>query len=309
MKKWPIPVLLVSFLIVSTLAGCGGGNKGGPGGGTTYNPGQSRSYLVGGVLFNMCYVPSAAGFPTGTDDQGAPGSVGNAYWMAETEVTYQLWTEVYAWATDDARGANQYVFANPGVGDTRRPIASVSWWDAIVWCNALTEFYNALIEFYDPPEGTTLACVYTDGANIIRRTDAADVAVNAGAKGFRLPTNLEWELAARYKDGSSWTPGNYASGATAACTDAFATQEVAVYNVGFASPVGQKDANALNLRDMSGNLYEWCFDWRPGYEGSRRAGRGGGWHSGADELQVGEVNGSIPTVVAPWIGFRPVRTE
>jgi hypothetical protein len=99
-------------------------------------------------------------------------------------VTYQLWSTIYTWATDNARGANKYTFANPGsrgghIDDTitykvftsghgTDPVTTINWRDAIVWCNALTEYYNA-------QNKTSLGCVYKDtGGNVIRDSTKAD---------------------------------------------------------------------------------------------------------------------------------------
>jgi len=98
---------------------------------------------AGSISFDMCYVPGKT-FYTGTNDSGS-STVSKAYWIARTEVTYELWDAVYIWAT-----SNGYNFANPGrkgdgEGDTdQHPVTEINWRDAMVWCNALTEYYNAL---------------------------------------------------------------------------------------------------------------------------------------------------------------------
>jgi formylglycine-generating enzyme len=322
-KLFPYSLMVILILAI-TLSGCGGGNSRG----TTYTPGQSSTCTVGGVSFNIHYVPAAASFPTGIVDNVGTGSVSKAYWMAETEVTYQLWDAVYDWAIDAARGANQYHFQNIGVmgdgtGDTNQhPVTNVSWRDVIVWCNALTEYYNA-------QNGKSLTCVYTYSSAIVRdsrdsnATTCDGVTANAAAKGFRLPTSMEWELAARYRGSDStnailsngiyWTKGNSASGATANYSNAAATGAVAWYSLNSSSsthPVGQKTANTLNLYDISGNVWEWCFSWYPGYEGSGRVVRGGSWYDVANVLQLGYVDFVYPNyALGGDLGFRPVRTE
>lgn len=252
-------------------------------------------------------VPGAAGFPTGIGDSGTCVTVNYPYWMAETEVTYAQWSAVYNWAVNHG-----YSFAHAGTmgdgsGDTpNHPVTYISWRDAIIWCNALTEYYNA-------QNGTGLGCVYKSGSDPIRNANdggTCDTVVpEASAKGFRLPTSMEWELAGRYKDGSSWTPGNYASGAIADNNNIIAIQAVAWYsdNSGFSThPVAGKSPNVLGLYDMSGNAWEWCFDI---YSGSARVDRGGSWYNGAGDLRLGYVGSDVPSYVNNILGFRPVRTE
>ena len=335
-KRWLFLIFIASFLAMSLLAGCGGGNSGGGNdGGTTYTPGQSVTCTIAGVSFNIHYVPNCTSFPTGTGDSGI-GSVSAAYWMAETEVTYQLWSTVYTWANthgytfDYPGGCGGYYNSStdtsgtydPGSGHETDPVTTINWRDAIVWCNALTEYYNA-------ESGTSSGCVYKSGNDPIRNTNDTtncdEVVPDESAKGFRLPTSMEWELAARWRTDSTntvsgyanpyFTKGNSASGAVGDSTNAEATKAVAWYwdnsnypdsNINSTQPVGGKTANALGIKDMSGNVWEWCFD----KIGSTRMDRGGGWDGGADYLQVGN-NMFYPTltVVGSNLGFRFVRTQ
>lgn len=126
MKKIPLYLLTAILILVIALAGCGGGGGGNnppsPGGDNHDNPGggnngddgtTSRSYTVEGVTFTMRYVPGGLTFPTDSavnafnDDTIA--TVSNAYWIAETEVTYELWYKVYVWAM-----GHGYNFSLPG---------------------------------------------------------------------------------------------------------------------------------------------------------------------------------------------------
>jgi sulfatase modifying factor 1 len=296
---------------------------------------SETTVAVGDISFTMSFVPGKTFF-TGTDDQGK--ATVDAFSIAQTEVTYELWSVVYDWATDgngDAVGEGRYRFAHPGImgdgsGDTEQhPVTNISWRDAMIWTNALSEYCNA-------QNNTNLECVYyTDSAyNEPKRIvdDSKDLTadipgsqdapyVKTDASGFRLPTSNEFELAARYisdsnndgdiMDSGEFYPGNYASGAAADTTDSKATGEVAWYreNSGFGTQkVGMKKANALRLYDMSGNVMEWCFEWYPNSNSSVRVRRGGGWFNFPSALEVGNAGKGGPCFEVNFRGFRFVRS-
>lgn len=294
----------------------------------TITVGNLANHMAGSVSFNMAYVPGMS-FPTALDDSGT-ATVSNAYFIGETEVTYELWSAVYTWATT----IGGYIFANPGVmgdgtGDTdQHPVTTINWRDAMVWMNALTEYSNVT-------NGIGLEAVYyADLGYIAPIKDSRDETcggvdttpgscdnpyVKFDANGFRLPTENEWKLAARYKgtdsangaieypasSGNWWTPGNYASGATANYNNASATAAVAVYGVSSSAEVKSKTANVLGLYDMSGNVWEWSFEWST--SGSNRVCRGGGYSNFANGMRVGNVIQDIPYSVGTLIGFRLSR--
>ena len=263
--------------------------------------------------------------------------------MAQTEVTYQLWSTVKTWAT-----TNGYTFSNQGTcgayiagsdsngysiiehytsGPETQPVTNISWRDAVVWCNALTEYYNA-------QNGTSLDCVYTSGGTPIRdstnNTSVIDNLTDDGhtATGFRLPTSMEWELAARYIGSTKptvaplsneviqinlyWTPGDYASGATANYQNTNATYAVSwnFDNSGESTkPVGNLAANVLEIHDMSGNVWGYCFDQ---VSSERKLIRGGGVFSSNEALAIsptGQGYDTLPSDISDSTGLRPVRTK
>ena len=145
---------------------------------------------------------------------------------------------------------------------------------------------------------------WEDVQEFIRRLNAVD-----GAGTYRLPTEAEWEYAARAGttgdrygnvDAIAWYYGN---------------------NGERTHPVGQKAANAWGLHDMLGNVWEWVGDWRGGYpggsvtdprgpvSGSDRVLRGGGWGYGAWFCRSSWRGGSTPGHRSSRRGFRLLRTE
>lgn len=295
---------------------------------------------VDGVIFNMVYVQGPLTFKTGSDD-AVPVTYTNAFWIAETSVTYELWNVVKTWATDPARGSNIYSFANDGwkgshnTGDINQPVTKINWRDSIIWMNAITEWYNSL-------NGTKYKCVYNADSEytVPIRTSTNDTTitdnipgsqdnpyVNPNAEGFRLLTKTEWELAARYKgsDGSNgayewplgsnkwWTPGLYASGATASSIDKTATSVVAWFNNGdggdsggYTHPVKGKKENTLGLYDMSGNVFQWNFNIVEGY--NSRYLTGGSFVSVARSTSVAITGTSVQWNASNISGVRMART-
>lgn len=302
---------------------------------------ESFTHTVEGVNFDVRRVPGGLTFPTDSAvlafDDSSTATVANTYWIAETEVTYELWYKVYVWAvghgykfdhleyypTEGSSGAKVSLTGSPQVpteppaNKKLEPVTRVCWRDAIVWCNALSELAGFSVVYKNGEEVVKDATIYTDF------NDLSAPAV--GDKGFRLPSSKEWELAARYKGNDSsngaiekgglyWTPGTYASGATEYAANKLGvinpnqnpTKAVAVYNTSCTAQVHSKDTNALGLYDMSGNVWEWCFDW---CSSTKRVARGGAWDYDASDQRLGYVYGNQPSTYSSIIGFRIVRTD
>lgn len=245
--------------------------------------------------------------------------VDHAFWMAETEVTYEQWYAVRVWAL-----SHGYQFANAGwegssfnsagpSANKRHPVTGISWRDALVWCNALTEYYNRQYS-------AGMVCVYTHEGSIIRNANDAtacnNVQPDATANGFRLPTSEEWELAARYiidanGDGTleagEYYPEGHISGDM---TNAYDTSAYLGYyawydgNSGLTThPVATKAPNALGLYDMSGNVNEWCFSGN----GAWRDFRGGGYAYSAAAARINWGANTETSTIGGDRGFRIAR--
>lgn len=215
----------------------------------------------------------------------------------------------------------------PGEEQKYRPVEGVTWYDACYFCNALSEKLG-LKKAYD----ITVETVSTNG-NITKAT----VTPVAGANGYRLPTEAEWEYAARGGAAgvTNGTFANYWSGATTTNYSDSKNDDITgvawyyynSYNLGSGiagygtHQVGKKSANAAGLCDMTGNVWEWCYDWYatistdavtdpsgPSVAQSSHVKRGGGWGDFAYYCAVSGRSRNDPDDRNSGLGFRVVRS-
>ncbi|WP_051620395.1 formylglycine-generating enzyme family protein [Paenibacillus sp. UNC451MF] len=189
----------------------------------------------------------------------------NSFLLAPVPVTKELYFSIL----QKRVGPNDYPQA---------PVVEVSWNDAILFCNSLSQ-YSGLKECYS---------VSDDGESIV---------CNWGAEGYRLPTESEWQYACK----AGTTGYRYGE-----------LEEIAWYHdnaEGMVHEVGKKLPNAWGLYDMLGNVWEWCWDlYDVQVYGTYRVFRGGSWAEEARGCGATCRRRSHPAFRIDDLGFRLARS-
>jgi len=224
----------------------------------------------------------------------------SSFYISKFEVTQDEW--------QNTMGSNPS--HDNGVG-VNYPVYEVSWYAIIKYCNlrslteGLTPVYT-ISGFTNPSNWGEVPIDYDT---------AWDAAIcNWSANGYRLPTEAEWEFAAR---GGTTTPDYVYAGSNDINTVAWYLGNNTPWGT---KPVGSKEPNGMGIYDMSGNVWEWCWDWWGSYSsaaqnnpngpgsGSSRLLRGGSWYFEAFSCRVSSRAGGDPSYsIYDLNGFRLCR--
>ena len=272
--------------------------------GTTWTQEQSLQRNSLGLSFQSL---SGGSFLMGSADilDSAPARMVNlsAFQIASTVVTWAQWQSVYA-----ERNSYGYTFDSnaPRQKADNQPACPISWYNAVLFCNLLSEKEGLKPVYYTDAAKTI---VYRGGLN-----DLSGQWVDWNADGYSLPTEAQWEYACR-----AGSTGTYFWGEDKALAGNYCWfGEAADAQI---HPVAQKGPNAWGLFDICGNCAQWCWDFYATYgqsdtfnphgaadAGTKRIVRGFAMNNTVEQLQSARRGIAIlRQTIYPTLGFRLVR--
>ena len=311
--------LFAVIVVIAVFAACGSqpASNAGTEPGSAAAPPEKTPVQPVRALIEMISVPGGSfsmGSPKGTAfsldiERPVHQVTVGGFFLGKYEVTQGQFFEVMG-----TRPSNFITNADdPGPdGWMKLPVEMVNWYETLVFCNRLS-IKEKLSPVYringstDPDTWGPVPRVKNAGWDAVEMIGGAD--------GYRLPTESEWEYAAR---GGSAGPKNatYAGSSTAGTVSWYYD------NSGFRiHEIGTKAPNELGLYDMSGNAMEWCWDWLGGFDaenkdnptgpatGQYRVIRGGGWSVSVHYSRVPYRHNNLPSYQGVNLGFRVARSS
>ena len=299
--KWAAVLMLAAMVLFTGCPNAAGGNSGGS---ITPPASTDKIYTVGGISFTMKGIAAVTGKSVGHGDESdnAPHTVSlTAYRIGETEVTQELWQTVMGNNPSNFSGSPE-----SGEAQEKRPVECVNWYHAIAFCNKLSKACN--LEPCYTVTGVDFDALTFDDIPTSNNSNWNNAVCDWSKKGFRLPTEAEWEWAAMGGKDYKWSGTNVES----------ELKDYAWYGGDKTHEVKKKQSNGYGLYDMSGNVWEWCWDrygtllnplpedYSGAASGSYRVDRGGSWYFNAGYAARAYRGNSLPGYRLSDLGLRVV---